>query len=209
MKDLKELLGNPFEGLTNDEIQKKCANIAKELFNNYCIKCKDSEYYFTEIEFYYYEKSKRKEEWTKVTYPRDGYSAKELCFHTSGIDICFDSFYDNARFGGILIRSIMDKNDNIIAGPWNCMLQILKACKGGGMPTIEESQRTNYTPNIKTTYRALGEKDMVAEKKSSLSLCFYDAIPADKWNFVKESFDKANCKRIYPKTYYKKERFSL
>ena len=50
---------------------------------------------------------------------------------------------------------------------------------------------------------------MAKEIKSPLSLCFYDAVPEDKWNFVKEGFDKETGKLIYKKTYYKKDRFSL
>lgn len=210
MEELYELLKNPFDGLSKDEdIQERCRRIAQELFDNYCIKCKEKEYYFAEIEFYYYEKGKWEEEWNKVTYPRDKYKAKDLFFHTSGIDICFESSYNEAKFGGILIRSIIDRKNNIVAGPWNCMLHILNECIGGEMPRLEKSQPRSHIPQIKATYRALGEKDMVKEIKSPLSLCFYDAVPENKWNFAKESFDKETGKRFYQKTYYKKGRFSL
>ena len=210
MEELYELLRNPFDGLSKDEdIQKRCFSIAQELFDNYCIKCKDKEFYFVEIEFYYWQKDRWENDWNKVTYPRDGYKAKDLFFHTSGMDICFESSYDDTKFGGILVRSIIDKENNIIAGPWNCMLHILNECKGRKMPRLDKSQPRSHIPQIKATYRALGEKDMIKEKESSLSLCFYDAIPEDKWNFVKESFDKETGKRFYQKTYYKKDRFSL
>ena len=210
MEQLYEWLMNPFDGLSKDEdIQEKCLKIANELFNNYCIKCNGHELYFAEIEFYYWQKEQWEKEWNKVTYPRDGYKAKELFFHPSGIDICFESSYGEARFGGILIRSIIDKDDNIIAGPWNCMMHILGECKGGEMPKLEKTQPRSHIPQIKTTHRVLGKKDMVNEIKNPLKLCFYDAVPADKWIFVKESFDKKRGKRIYPKTYYKIDRFSL
>lgn len=210
MEKLLKLLKDPFLGVSEDEdIQNRCLTIAQELFYNYCIKCKNIEYYFAEIEFYYWQKGQWEKDWNSVTYPRDGYTAKELFFHVSGMDICFDSSYDEAKFGGILVRSIMDKDDNIVAGPWNSMLQILRACKGGEMPIVDKSQTRNHTPKIKATYRALGEKDMAMEMKSPLSLCFYDAISSEKWNFVKEKFDKETGKRSYPKNYYKKERFSL
>ena len=210
MEELYELLKNPFDGLSKDEdIQERCRKIAQELFDNYCIKCKGKEFYFLEIEFYYWQKNRWEKEWNKVTYPRDGYKAKDLFFHTSGIDICFESSYDEAKFGGILVRSVIDKENNIIAGPWNCMLHILNECKGGEMPRLENSQPRSHTLKIKATHRALGEKDMAKEIKSPLSLCFYDAVPEDKWNFVKEGFDKETGKRIYKKTYYKKDRFSL
>lgn len=210
MEQLYELLKNPFDGLLKDEdIQERCRIIAKELFDSYCIKCKEKEFYFAEIEFYYWQKNQWEKDWNRVTYPRDGYEAKDLFFHTSGIDICFESSYNDAKFGGILVRSIIDKDNNIIAGPWNCMLHILNECTGGEMPRLEESQLRSHNPIIKATHRALGEKDMVKEIKNPLSLCFYDAFPEDKWNFVKESFDKETGKRFYQKTYYKKDRFSL
>ena len=210
MEKLYELLKNPFGGLSKDEdIQERCYSIAQELFDKYCIKCKEKEYYFAEIEFYYWEKGQWEKEWNKVTYPRDGYEAMDLFFHASGIDICFDSSYDKAQFGGILIRSIIDKDNNVIAGPWNSMLHILGACKGGEMPKLGQSPSRDHIPTIKATYRVLGEKDMIKERTNPLSLCFYDALSADKWNFVKESFDKETGKRINTKTYYKKDRFSL
>mgnify|MGYP003292429639 CR=1 FL=1 len=46
------------DGLTKDEFQKTCSDIAKDLFCNYCINCNGREYYFAEMEFYYWEKKK-------------------------------------------------------------------------------------------------------------------------------------------------------
>ena len=76
-----DFLKNPFEELTNEkknEFQNKCSEIAENLFNNFCIQCGEKKFYFAEIEFYYYEKSKWENEWNKVTYARDGYDGQRL-----------------------------------------------------------------------------------------------------------------------------------
>ncbi len=215
MKELKQMLENPFDTIeTKENFQEKCEQIAKDLFSKYCIKCKEKEFYFAEIEFYYWQKGKWDEKWNQVTYARDGCEAGELFFHPSGVDICFDSTFDekngckNPKFGGILIRSIMDECGKVVAGPWNSMMAILNACKGGSMPHLFGATKRQHTPTVMSTYRQLGEVDMVEEEKNPLHLCFYDvAIPKDNWNFEKKSFNKTEAKEETTKTYYNKTRF--
>ena len=189
-KKLEELLTNPVEELEGNDLngfQANCQTIAEYLFCNYCINCNGKEYYFAEIEFYYWDINNWNNKWNRVTYPRIC-DAKDLLFHLSGVDICFKSYYnennleDEAKFGGILIRAIRDEKNNVTAGPWNCMLKMLNECRGGQMPLLSKAQKKicNAEENIKTTYRSLGEKDMEDEKKmanrddNSLNLCFYD-----------------------------------
>ena len=188
-----ELLKNPFDGLSDYEcIKSKCAEIAHELFSNYRIKCGNKTFRFAEIEFYYYDsnaymKNKEQLKWQKVTYPRDGFDAGQLFYHLSGIDICFDSHYNEneGKFGGILIRAIKDKEGKIIAGPLNCKDEILNACKGTEMPKlIMTSEKLNIEP--KATYRSLG-KTGTDEKNDRL--CFFDDnIKIDDWNPQREKF---------------------
>lgn len=187
-----KLLTNPFDGLEKDGFKKKCETIAKSLFCNYCINCDGIKFFFAEVEFYYWHKKNWNEKWNRVTYPRIC-AAGTLFYHLSGIDICFNSYYNeeeldkDAMFGGILIRSIRDEENNIIAGPWNCMLKLLNACRGGNMPKIEASKEPCNDENvIKGTYRSLGKEDQIEEieiaEKESLTLCFYDSsIHKDKW----------------------------
>lgn len=214
-------LENPFDEISNKndakEINKKCEDIAKTLFEQYCLKCNNKEYYFVEIEFYYYEHEEEKKyeggkhypQWNKVTYPREN-EAGDLLFHTSGVDICFKSSYNEKKFGGILVRAIMDKDENIIAGPWNCMLHILNECKGKNMPILEKiSSKRYHKLNLQPTYRVLGEKDIELEKNSEYRLCWYDALPKEKWTFMKSSFKKDKGESISQKTYYKTDRFSI
>ena len=129
MKGLKDLLGNPFEGLTKDEVQKKCAMIAKELFTNYHIEKLGEEYIFTELEFYYCSKNHP----DLITYPRDMEEGRWF-FHQSGIDLTFRSSYSRYNdsngvvdmdkdfsFGGILIRGIKNvRTLETFDGPYKC-----------------------------------------------------------------------------------------
>ena len=171
-----ELFKNPFKGLSNYEsIQDKCAEIARELFSNYHLACGNETFRFAEIEFYYYDskqylKDPSHHKWQEVTYPRNDYNGSELFYHLSGIDICFDSQYneESGRFGGILIRSIKD-GDKIIAGPLNCKDEILNACKNGEIPKFTEAPAKRI--KLAQTYRSLGKTGTDTHD----GLCFYDA----------------------------------
>jgi hypothetical protein len=210
--EIREAIQVPLNNMDND-VQGTFRQIAENLFSKFCIKCGETEYYFAEIEFYFYEKSKWEEDWNKVTYARDGYDAGDLFYHSSGIDICFDSSCnkkDNIKFGGILVRAIMDKNDNMTAGPWNCMLKILNTCKSGTMPKVEGASPRGHMVEIQPTHRALGKEDMEKEEKSPLSLCFYDANTLkEKWNPKKEVFNSRKGVFVPKYSSYKTNRFEL
>ena len=185
-------LKNPFDGISNYESFKaKCRDIAGELFTSYGIECNNKIFRLAEIEFYYYDseqylKDPSHHKWQEVTYPRNDYKGGELFYHLSGIDICFDSQYneESGRFGGILIRSIKD-GDKIIAGPLNCKDEILNACKNGEMPKlIEVSGKQEIEPA--QTYRSLGKTGTDTHD----GLCFYDAsIKKGNWNPKRDRFD--------------------
>ncbi len=187
-----DLLKKPFDGISNYESFKvKCREIASELLTNYGIECNNKIFRFAEIEFYYYDseqylKDKNQYKWQEVTYPRNDYEGGQLFYHLSGIDICFDSQYNekSGKFGGILIRSIKD-GDRIIAGPLNCKDEILNACKNGEMPKlIEVSGKQEIEPA--QTYRSLGKTGTDIHDE----LCFYDAsiIKKGDWNPPKDRY---------------------
>ena len=221
MEDIKKLLENPFNKLTKDKFQDKCADIATKLFCNYCIDCNGKVYYLAEIEFYYWDKNNWNEKWNRITYPRKS-EATKLFFHLSGIDICFNSNYDDndAKFGGILIRAIRDKDGKITAGPWNCMLKILNECIDGKMPQLKKLETAcNTEDNIKKTYRSLGEKDLKEEKEianrkeNPLNLCFYDYryLSDSNKNLLKTTritLDKNSGKLKKSSSSYKTDRFN-
>jgi len=209
------MMANPFDEVAiNDYVgfQDKCREIAIDLFSHYCIKCNEKEYYFAEIEFYYWDKNNWNEKWNRVTYPRIC-NAGNLFYHLSGIDICFDSYYneenlnDEARFGGILIRAIRCEDGIVVAGPWNCMLKLLNECKDGCMPQLRLSKKSCIKKeDIKQTYRALGEDDKKEDKNRHLELCFYDA-KIKEWNQKKVRLNKKSGSLEEYRSNYKTERF--
>ena len=142
-------------------------SLANDIIKKYCIVCGDKKYRFAEIEFYYYDKNNKlfDEEWNHRTYPRTEKKAGELFFHYSGVDICFDSSFEKGYFGGILIRSLFDEEENhYITGPLLCANEILNACSSKKIwPTIEPT--TEQDCEIETTKR-YGIFDV--------DLCFFD-----------------------------------
>ena len=181
------------------DVQKVFGNIAKQLFQEYCINCNETEYYFAEIEFYYYEKGKWDEKWNDVTYERIT-NAGDLFYHLSGVDICFLSTLTKekgkkiGRGGGILIRSIWDgKNkESLIVGPLSCANKMLNACKGGSMPNLKQVKQNKCMS--KETYRYLGKKDFDSivdgnNKDGKLKLAFYNTdIDENVWNKARSSY---------------------
>lgn len=211
MEKLIEKLTNPFSELNqnnpNDLIffQNTCSNIARDLFNKYCIKCGNRTFYFAEVEFYYFDQTRFNKDWNNVTYERKE-AAGKLFYHLSGVDICFKSDLKKDKNkqkigygGGILIRSLWEKTGNdkriVTVGPLTCVNKILNACKGDNMPKFEPlllSKRQDIKP--KETYRFLGETDFKAisenkNKDGDLKLAYYDCtiIPAE-WNNARSSY---------------------
>ena len=216
MEDLTKMMTDPFNGLKEngcDGFKKKCKEIADILFCNYYIDCNGKKYYFAELEFYYWDMNLLDEKWNRVTYPRISEAGK-LFYHLSGVDICFESYYNNkqlnedARFGGVLIRAIRC-NDCIIAGPWNCMLELLNECNGDKMPELKHSKGSCIQKDvIKETYRALGEDDRKEDKKHGLNLCFYDSS-IKQWNHTKVRLNKQSGRLQEYQSKYNIERFDL
>ena len=214
-KELLELLSEkiqkPLENLYND-VSGTFATIANNLFNNFCIKCGNDVYYFAEIEFYYYDSKKYLQDkdlykWQKVTYVRNNKNVGDFLYHLSGIDICFTSSFNNdcAIFGGILIRSIKDKDGKVVAaGPYTCRDFILNKCTEGDqtMPTLSVLKpQTEINP--KPFGRNLGEIDMENKLDNTLELCFYDCNLDWKNTSEKEDYDKEKGKtKPYLKNYF-------
>lgn len=202
MEEIKINYTNPFEGLSETEFQNKCADIAKKLFNNYCIKCNEKEFYFAEIEFYYFQDGKWKQDWNKATYQRK-FEGKggQLFYHLSGVDVCFDGNLEkkngvlSGKGGGILIRSIVDSSDqSLIVGPLKCANTLLNACDGRCMPSIQplkEERQLNPTP----TYRFFGNDDFSkigkgTNRDGKLKLAFYDdsTFEPTVWNKARSKY---------------------
>ena len=192
MEELIEKMKNPFEGIEKEDkagFQRICSEIAGSLFSNYCIQCNGTLYYFAEIEFYYFEKGKWEEDWNNVTYARDKYEAGTLFYHLSGVDICFDSYYSNKRFGGILVRSVRCNDGTLITGPLNCKDILLNSCKGTTDSPLLSKRKIVSKVMLRSTKRLLGKTDMEKNIDGTLKLCFYDGT-IQSWNTPRDWYDK-------------------
>lgn len=227
-EQLQEKLQNPLERMNSNlnvikdnkdvisEIRTTFEEIANNLFNYFCISYgdNDNKYFFAEIEFYYYNQNQYLKElfdWQKVTYCRTNKKVGDFLYHLSGVDICFNSKNDDKNaeeFGGILVRSIKDKNNIVVAaGPYTCRDFILNKSESKGiMPHLEYIKREkDYTPFIPKPFkRSLGKEDMKQNIDGELELCFYD----DRldWKTERICWDKK--KKIFKteSRNYKKER---
>ncbi len=118
------------------DIDERFEQIAKKLFESFAIQKGKTKYLFKEIEFYFYNKNHR----DIITHPRE---SKPLCWYVNdfgGIDLNFSSSIertnrldgkgknskkyvldDNAYFGGILIRQLIEiESGEVLNGPWAC-----------------------------------------------------------------------------------------
>lgn len=169
------------------ELKSTFNDIANELFCNHHIDCCGNLLYFAEVEFYYYrnnvkDRSNFDAEWNKVAYPRKAQTG-DLFFHLSGIDICFESDFNEkwAEFGGILIRSVVDTNGDITAGPLTCMNYMLNICQKTNqtIPTIidnlhGESHSCCVRPTSLTG---------INNEKAQIDNCYFDVtLPREKWS---------------------------
>lgn len=208
--DIKKLLQMPADNMAGKDIQMVFENIAEKLMKEFCLVCGKKRYYFAEIEFYYYDKDNFNEEWNWVTYPRTNKKAGDLFFHYSGFDICFDSSFDDGKFGGILIRSLKEENGTYITGPSVCLLEVLNTCwESGKLPIIEENDGNKeceigypikrYGINNDTKFLCFYDKKLF-EKYTSKDNC-YERIEKTRWDFDRKHNGK-NPKSTYYLRYY-------
>lgn len=126
----------------SEDTGKKFNSLAKLLLNNCVIRVGKKNFRLIEIEFYLYSSSHP----DLITYPRKDEKGGNWFFHQSGVDICFNSSCVNAseegkyylsndsKFGGILIRSMVELDDKYkylptskpIHGPMKCMDVLFK-----------------------------------------------------------------------------------
>lgn len=198
--NIKNEIQKKCKDINENNIQESFKSIAETLMKNFGLQCGDKKYYFAEIEFYYYEKNKFNKAWNEKTYPRDDRNAGDLFFHYSGFDICFDSKFEEGKFGGILIRSLIDtaKTDNkFVTGPLLCVNEMLNACaKAKKWPEIveltpKEKQSQNRDCIISKPIARYG----ISYKENTVDVpwCFFDQRMLDKNNqknkYAKSSWD--------------------
>ena len=165
-KSLKNVELNSYSSIA--QFQDYFDRIAKYILGHVAIVIGDSyskqiKYYLEEIEFYYNngkipeeeitftkdkKEKKEKKNYFSCTYKRER-DAKQLFWHYSGVDICFQS--DETCYGGILIRSLtkeyLDKEGKfvkeLIAGPLRCSNELInQGVLSKSIPQIEEIKWT-------------------------------------------------------------------
>ena len=206
MKGIKEItkfeavLENPLgfiDSTDSKEIINQISNlfkeIAKVLFERYDILIYDSKgeahyYSFAEVEFYYHKKGVLNRDVDNCVYPRTCEAGKFL-WHDTGVDICFKSECDieNYYFGGILIRSLIEKESNqIIGGPSRCANELAFLCKAGESPHLYPKVKKEKVDLYQTIRQGIGcdvDKD---GKTAKVKFCYFIKMKNRNWNRTKE-----------------------
>lgn len=167
--------------------------IAKVLFERYDILIYDSKgeahyYSFAEVEFYYHKKGVLNRDVDNCVYPRTCEAGKFL-WHDTGVDICFKSECDieNYYFGGILIRSLIEKESNqIIGGPGRCANELAFLCKAGESPHLYPKVKKEKVDLYQTIRQGIGcdvDKD---GKTAKVKFCYFIKMKNRNWNRTKE-----------------------
>lgn len=174
------------------------SSLAKLLLNKCIIKAGDKNYRLLEIEFYLYSSSHP----DLITYPRIDSEGGNWFFHQSGVDICFNSSCNASkdgkfclntenRFGGILIRSIVELGNDMnthpdskpIYGPMKCMDVLFK--KFGALDCNRDTDQIPYIDlcsslkeeKVMKTQRYIPIKNTAEEKiKSILHYTYNDDL---------------------------------
>lgn len=102
------------------QVDKCFDRIASQLLKRKALFINNSEFRFTEIEFYYFHEDDHQDKYTHKHDRRSG----EWRFHKQGIDITFNS--DNKCDGGILIRGILTGSE-YVNGPIKTLSKIFEA----------------------------------------------------------------------------------
>lgn len=127
MNCLISILSKVTPALSAEECEALFKEIAELLINNYAICVNDRLYRLLEIEFYYFNPNiddfRDNNEKKKVTYPRITPVAQWF-FHSSGVDLTFESNKNEGYGGGILIRKIVDDNGKITEGSLRCYWEL-------------------------------------------------------------------------------------
>jgi hypothetical protein len=216
---LRAVLENPLDFIDStdtEEIKIKISNlfnkIARMLFERYDIliwdsKGKEHYYSFAEVEFYYHKKGILDRDVDNCVYPRTCEAGKFL-WHDTGVDICFKSECDieNYYFGGILIRSLIEKESNqIIGGPGRCANELAFLCRVGDTPHLvpkkkEEkivcesvlcedgdtcSKKKEENIVCKTIRQGI-DCDVDIDGKAKVEYCYFIRMKDGNWNRMKE-----------------------
>ena len=203
------LIGKDLKSYTEiKDFQEYFDDIAKYIFGHVAIvigdpNSKQIKYYLEEIEFYYNngkipeeeitftkdkKDNKEKKNYFSCTYKRER-DAKQLFWHYSGVDICFQS--DETCYGGILIRSLTKEYDNevkeLIAGPLRCSNELInQGVLSNSIPRIDEIKwTTNRVISVNNISSTIRQGIETAEKYNDIlkNICNEDARKASDFPF--------------------------
>lgn len=194
------------ESVTSDNAETKFCNIANSLLNNFYLKRGDVEFYFLEIEFYYYSENHQDtvtetKNGTKTTkpfvYPRMCCKNGQFLLHASGVDICFKGKLDKdgkGEGGGILIRSLLMKKDNkeyLVGGPWNCYSTLFSYTSNDiNVQLLAKPKDNNYIDiDIKQCKRKIADSKTKTYEMKDKAYAFYNPQYVVDNKFTLENYD--------------------
>ena len=193
--EIKAVLENPldFVSYTDKEdlinqIPDLFKEIAKMLFERYDIliydgKNREHYYSFAEVEFYYHKEGVLNRDVDNCVYPRTC-EAEKFLWHDTGVDICFKSDCDieNNYFGGILIRSLIDKGSKqIIGGPGRCANELAFLCKAGLTPQLYLKKNKDKVVLYQTIRQGI-DCDVDKDGKAKVEYCYFIKMEDGNWS---------------------------
>lgn len=147
-------------------------DLACHLMNNFCIRAGGKDFHFVEIEFYHWKQD--------GTYPRN-WKDKELFYHYSGMDICYEYKGD---FWGILIRSV-EVDNTFIGGPMkvkniilNTMTTEVPRFTSSKNPNVIKMEMIDSSPRIGFKEQTQKYRFAIKEKETAY-------MPHNKDNSIK------------------------
>ena len=201
--------------------------IAKNMFENYCIKKGEDIYYFTSLEFYFCHKN----HFDMITYPRNA-KAGQWFFHQSGVDLTFNSHFFNLSkynytpivsidndyaYGGILVKEVVKQGGaKQLKGPCIAMWELFDKINAfpikidskpmvdvANWPVIIESKGfDDIEPVSRERVLRLENEEKITKKFRSLNKdIFNNVIPYEAENSFKKIVKK-NYRFEVPVEYY-------
>lgn len=174
--------------INNEKIENSFDRIANDLLKNYTLLVNNTEFRFTEIEFYYYSEKFHPDEYTHA----HDRSAGEWRFHNQGLDLTFQS--DEKTDGGILIRGILS-DSNYVNGPRKVLAEIFKSFgRAFGSTTFILKPTPKRDVDIYKTFRHLPNKNINEKFRKKRYRYISDIekldIPASQKTLIKQDMIK-------------------
>lgn len=202
-----------------DKLQTDCSQeafnaLALQLFSHYVIKRGDVEFFFLEIELYYFGHNHQDwrdaEEKAPFVYERYCEHTGTFFLHQSGVDICFAGKVTadgkGSCGGGILIRSLLRKEgdkESVITGPWDCADALFQYMTPESVPILVQKDQDHCLMDDILHTKRCNANNILDTKED---LCFYDKryVSNGKWSNLNHiELERYNTtKRTYTRNTY-------